>query len=151
MKPWTQLQSVGFSPVVEIQYLSEFLSTLSLPFWLPILSDESTAMASAVASASSMLCLSLQNPTKTLHFSTKTHSFHFLKPQLPSFRWHSAGVTPISLLRGFSCNCFSTNTTHYEVNNVCLFKSIFLFAYLFFPSKLNWLGLLLWLKLDIMI
>ncbi|KAB2053879.1 hypothetical protein ES319_A12G216300v1 [Gossypium barbadense] len=74
-------------------------------------------MASAVASASSMLCLSLQNPTKTLHFSIKTHSFHFLKPHLPAFRRYSGGVTPISPLRGFSCNCSSTNTSHYEFSD----------------------------------
>ncbi|TYH97335.1 hypothetical protein ES332_A12G236400v1 [Gossypium tomentosum] len=64
-----------------------------------------------------MLCLSLQNPTKTLHFSIKTHSFHFLKPHLPAFRRYSGGVTPISPLRGFSCNCSSTNTTHYEFSD----------------------------------
>lgn len=64
-----------------------------------------------------MLCLSLQNPTKTLHFSIKTHSFHFLKPQLPAFRRYSTGVTPISPLRGISCNCSSTNTTHYEFSD----------------------------------
>ncbi|XP_017973192.1 PREDICTED: probable inactive shikimate kinase like 2, chloroplastic isoform X1 [Theobroma cacao] len=75
-------------------------------------------MAGAIASAGATLCFSSQNPIKTLHFSTKTHSFYFPKPKVSAFRWNS--VRPISPLHGFSCNCFSTvstNTTHYEFSD----------------------------------
>ncbi|XP_021297869.1 probable inactive shikimate kinase like 2, chloroplastic isoform X2 [Herrania umbratica] len=75
-------------------------------------------MAGALASASATLCFSSQNPIKTLHFSTKTHSFYFPKPKVSAFGWNS--VRPISPLHGFSYNCFSTisaNTTHYEFSD----------------------------------
>ncbi|XVE65336.1 hypothetical protein DITRI_Ditri07aG0172900 [Diplodiscus trichospermus] len=73
-------------------------------------------MAGAIASASATLCFSSENPIKTVHFSTKPPSFHFPKPKVSSaLRWNS--VRLISPLHGFSCNCFSTNTTHYEFSD----------------------------------
>ncbi|XWS62203.1 hypothetical protein CRYUN_Cryun07bG0190700 [Craigia yunnanensis] len=72
-------------------------------------------MAGAIASASATLCFSSQNPIKTLHFSTKTYSFHFPKPKVSALRWNS--FRPISPLHDFFCNCFSTYTTHYEFSD----------------------------------
>ncbi|KAK9021068.1 hypothetical protein V6N11_011074 [Hibiscus sabdariffa] len=71
-------------------------------------------MAGAVASASALLCLPLQKPIRTtLRFSTKTHSFHFSKPKVSAFRWNSVRVRPVIT----PCNCFSSNTTHYEFSD----------------------------------
>ncbi|XP_022731830.1 probable inactive shikimate kinase like 2, chloroplastic [Durio zibethinus] len=72
-------------------------------------------MAGAFARASATLCFLSQNPIKSLHFSTGTHSFNFPKPKVSAFRWNS--VRRISPLHGFSCYCFDTTTSHYEFSD----------------------------------